>query len=137
VSSEKKLKDIFGRRLAELRKKRNLTQKEVADALRKVDIKQGQISQYENGTHFPGIETLLAIADYFDVNPAYLIDTENPVLREYREKQIELLRKENERLFITIKKTEETNNSNISVRDVLHEAVLMRDEAIAKLSMQS
>ena len=60
----------FGEMLAELRNDRGITQKELAD---KLFVSAGTISNYENGVHFPDIEKLIALADYFHVTTDYLL----------------------------------------------------------------
>ena len=60
----------FGEMLAELRNDRGITQKELADEL---FVSAGTISNYENGVHFPDIEKLIALADYFHVTTDYLL----------------------------------------------------------------
>lgn len=54
----------FGEILAELRQDRGLTQETLAKVL---FVTAGTISNYENSAHFPDIEKLTALADFFDV----------------------------------------------------------------------
>lgn len=60
----------FGEVLAELRQDRSLTQEQLAKIL---FVSKGTISNYENGIHFPDIEKLLALADYFGVTTDFLL----------------------------------------------------------------
>lgn len=60
----------FGKRLAELRKAQKLTQSEVAAKLNTV---QSTYSGYELGTRKVTIDTIIALANFFDVSPDYLI----------------------------------------------------------------
>lgn len=60
----------LGEMLAELRELRNLTQRELAAVL---NVSVGTISNYENGVHFPDIDRLCTIADYFHVTTDYLL----------------------------------------------------------------
>lgn len=60
----------FGELLAELRQDRGMTQKELAQVLYVTD---GTISNYENGVHYPDVEKLIDIADYFQVTTDYLL----------------------------------------------------------------
>lgn len=60
---------MFGKRLREVRIKRNLTQQKAADALN-VALRTYQC--YEQGTRFPSFETILAIGDLFAVPIDYL-----------------------------------------------------------------
>ena len=60
----------FGEILAELRQDRGLTQETLAKVL---FVTAGTISNYENSAHFPDIEKLTALADFFDVPLDYLL----------------------------------------------------------------
>ena len=61
----------FGEKLFKLRNERGIYQKQLADYL-KVSI--GTISNYENGVHYPDLETLCKFAEYFQVTTDYLLD---------------------------------------------------------------
>ena len=63
----------FGDTLNMLRKRDNLTQKELAE---KLGISFSAISMYERGKREPDFETLEAIADYFNVNMNFLLGKE-------------------------------------------------------------
>ena len=64
------------KRLKELRKQRHLSQVRLAIEL---NMNQNTISRYETGEHEADYQTLIAIADYFDVSIDYLLGrTENP-----------------------------------------------------------
>ena len=56
--------------LKELREKKGFTQKQLAEALY---LSKTTISQYENGTHTPSIESFIKLADIFDVSIDYLL----------------------------------------------------------------
>ena len=56
--------------LRKLRDKTGTTQKQLAEA---VNVSQQSINKYENHNIEPYIETLMQIADYFDVSVDYLI----------------------------------------------------------------
>lgn len=60
----------FSEILKELREKKGFTQKQLAEALY---LSKTAVSQYENGTHTPSIETLIKLADIFDVSIDYLL----------------------------------------------------------------
>ena len=60
----------FGELLAELRCDRKMTQIELAKAL---FVSPGTISNYEKGVHYPDIEKLMDIADFFHVSIDYLL----------------------------------------------------------------
>ena len=57
-------------RLAELRKARGISQRQLAEDLH---ISQNSISQYELGKREPNQNTLLALANYFAVSVDYLL----------------------------------------------------------------
>ena len=60
----------FGELLSELRQSRGMTQKELAKVLY---VSDGTISNYENGVHYPDVEKLLDIANFFNVTTDYLL----------------------------------------------------------------
>ena len=60
----------FGEILAELRKDRGMTQKDLAERLH---VSVGTISNYENGAHMPDVEKLTELADLFRVTTDYLL----------------------------------------------------------------
>ena len=61
---------MFGKRLAELRAKMGISQYELAQRLH---FSRGQIANYEQGTREPDFQTLVKIADFFDVSLDYLL----------------------------------------------------------------
>ena len=60
----------FGEILAELRQDRKLTQKDLAQEM---FVSVGTISNYENGVHYPDVEKLISLADFFGVTTDYLL----------------------------------------------------------------
>ena len=66
--------DGFAKRLTNLREKRGLQKKQLADIL---NVSIACISQYEKGTSMPGYDILLAIARYFNVTVDYLLGNED------------------------------------------------------------
>lgn len=63
-------------KLKEIRSERNLTQKQVADALGLSTI---AIQNYENARRKPTYDVLIALADYFKISLDYLVGrTNNP-----------------------------------------------------------
>ncbi|MFK4568133.1 helix-turn-helix domain-containing protein [Enterococcus sp. UD-01] len=60
----------FGYRLKMLRTSKKMTQTELGNIL---NVTKSSISGYENGTRFPDQESLVKIADYFDVTTDYLL----------------------------------------------------------------
>lgn len=59
----------FAKRLCELRTERNLTQQQLADA---VKVSKSVISMYENDNRKPSYEAQEALADFFNVDIDYL-----------------------------------------------------------------
>lgn len=63
-------------RLKEIRKSRGITQLKLAMGL---NISQNSISRYETGEREADYDTLIRIADYFNVSLDYLLErTDNP-----------------------------------------------------------
>ena len=63
-------------RLKELRKRRGLSQLRLAMEL---GMKQNSISRYESGEREADYQTLIQLADYFNVSIDYLLErTDNP-----------------------------------------------------------
>lgn len=60
----------FGELLAKLRKEKGILQKELATYL---NVTVATISNYEKGVHSPDYETLVKLADFFDVSTDYLL----------------------------------------------------------------
>ncbi len=63
-------RSIFSYRLAALRRKRKLTQRQVADAL---GLSRSAYTCYEVGNSMPTAAMLCAIGDFFDVSLDYLL----------------------------------------------------------------
>lgn len=61
----------FGEKLFQLRTERGIYQKQLAEFL---GVSIGTISNYENGVHYPDLETLCKFAEYFQVTTDYLLD---------------------------------------------------------------
>ena len=60
----------FAERLREQKKKKKVTQSNMADFL---GIKMRSYQNYEGGSHRPDYEGLVALADYFGVTTDYLL----------------------------------------------------------------
>ena len=60
----------FGEFLAKLRKERGILQKELAAYL---NMTVATISNYEKGIHTPDLNTLVKLADFYDVSTDYLL----------------------------------------------------------------
>lgn len=65
---------IIGERLKALRLEKKSTQREIAEA---VHITEVSYQRYEYGTVRPSLDTLIALADYFDVSVDYLTGRSN------------------------------------------------------------
>ena len=57
-------------KLRELRQEKNITQKELSEA---ISVSRSQITKWEIGMLEPNIEMLNKLADYFDVSIDYLV----------------------------------------------------------------
>lgn len=64
---------IFKERLRELRKSKNMTQKQIAKILH---CSNTTISNYEAGNNEPSFSILLVLSDYFNVSVDYLLGRE-------------------------------------------------------------
>lgn len=60
----------WNERLKEIRKQKNMNQKEFAELF---GVNQKMISNYETGRNEPSIELLIKIADYFKISIDYLV----------------------------------------------------------------
>lgn len=68
---------MFGERLSSLRKKKKISQYELANRL---GFSRGQIANYEQGKREPDYETLKIFADFFEVSTDYLLGhSDSPV----------------------------------------------------------
>ncbi len=70
----------FSERLIELRTSRNLTQKQVYEA---IGMSAPGYQRYEYGTREPAYQNLIALADYFNVSLDYLVGrSDNPKINK-------------------------------------------------------
>ena len=60
----------FGEILMQLRQERHLSQAELGNV---IFVSGGTISNYEKGVHYPDVEELVALAEYFGVSIDYLL----------------------------------------------------------------
>lgn len=60
----------FSEKLTDLMKENGISQNQLAKIL---NVKQQTISRYMNGTREPNIDTILAIAKYFEITTDYLL----------------------------------------------------------------
>lgn len=63
-------KDFFATRLSALRKEANISGRALAA---EIGVSQQSVSQFESGSIYPHANTLVALADYFDVSLDYLV----------------------------------------------------------------
>ncbi|MBR5219379.1 MAG: helix-turn-helix transcriptional regulator, partial [Clostridia bacterium] len=75
--------------IADLRKKKGVTQEELAHAL---NISPQAVSKWETNTSQPDTQTLPLIADYFDVSIDYLFYGKDIVYSDIHEKVYEKIR---------------------------------------------
>ena len=66
----------FGERLRDLRKCMDLTQKKLADILQTTN---SSVCDWECGRSQPDLETLVTLADFFDVTTDYLLGREDEI----------------------------------------------------------
>lgn len=78
----------FKDRLKELRQAKNLTQSDLAEAIK--STKQA-ISQYERGIRRPDFETLEALCDQFNVSSDYLLGKSDVTVRLLNSEELKLL----------------------------------------------
>lgn len=63
--------NIFGKRLKELRNEKGLSQRKLGEIF---NVCNQTISFWESGSREPDLDTLLAIAHYFDISLEYLLE---------------------------------------------------------------
>ena len=75
--------DPMNNRLKQLRKERKLTQVELQ---MRTGIEQSLLSKFENGERIPPTETLVILADFYNVSIDYILcRTENPSINKWRD----------------------------------------------------
>jgi len=74
--------------LKTLRKQKGLTQEKLAEILQ---VSSRTISRWENGSHLPDMDTLIYLADYYNITLRELIDGERKRQEEDNERSRELL----------------------------------------------
>ena len=80
----------FNEKLHQLRKQRGLTQEELAEAL---FVSRTAVSKWEQGKGYPNIESLKAIAKFFDVTIDELLSSEQVLSvaeEDYKQKQLRI-----------------------------------------------
>ncbi|MBE6022222.1 MAG: helix-turn-helix transcriptional regulator [Cellulosilyticum sp.] len=90
----------FGTRLHECRKKKNLTQQQLADLVQtnnNITLSRITIARYEAGTREPDVSVLLALSDALNVPPSFLLGTSDfastEIGNEYLKKFVENVEK--------------------------------------------
>lgn len=101
--------ETLGKRLKELRKKKNYTQQFIAD---KTSVQRGNISHYEKGSVLPSAETIVALAKLFEVSTDYILlgkenSSQNKIVYLYGKE--ETLRKEIKDLIESLEQLNEEN----------------------------
>lgn len=71
-------KEMFSERLTELRAGRKVSSQALAE---NIGVSRPAISRFEHGVDFPHVNTLVALADYFDVSLDYLVGRSDDPLR--------------------------------------------------------
>ena len=85
-----------GKKLAQLRKQRNLSQEQLA---KKINVSLSSVAMYETNKRQPDDETKKAISQLFGVSIDYLLDNEvNKEFKEQTEENQELLKNISEEL---------------------------------------
>ncbi|MCY8409017.1 helix-turn-helix domain-containing protein [Bacillus haynesii] len=76
---------MFNKKLIALRKSKKLTQEEMAS---KIGVHRGTYANYERGNRQPDYETLIKIADFFEVSIDYLLrkETQEKIINEEAKK---------------------------------------------------
>jgi transcriptional regulator with XRE-family HTH domain len=69
-TAEEQNVSTFGKRVTELRKEKNLTQKALGEI---VGVTKNTVSTWERDLRMPEFETLNALCSFFGVNTAYLL----------------------------------------------------------------
>ena len=98
-------RSLFSTRLSSLRKGKKLTQYSLAENL---GFSRGQISNYEQGSREPDQDTLLKIADFFDVSVDYLLGR-TEIKNTLSEKEKFDIEKEAEKIIKKINKLDVVN----------------------------
>lgn len=95
---------LVGQKIKHLRKKKGLTQKELAEVL---ELNPTTISHYEKEDRIPSLDILIQIATYFDVDLNYMVGENNI---GYSENQKIKMSDEEIELIIEIRKTKSYKN---------------------------
>lgn len=81
---------MFAKRLTNLREKKNLYQKDIAEIF---NIEQATVSNWENGKRIPDSEMLIKLAKFFEVSVDYLLGNDTTLTTKEEElREIEVLK---------------------------------------------
>ena len=81
---------MFAKRLTNLREKKNLYQKDIAEIF---NIEQATVSNWEKGKRIPDSDMLIKLANFFEVSVDYLLGNDAPITDNEKElKEIEMLK---------------------------------------------
>lgn len=80
--------EVFGKRLAELRKARRLTQEELANEL---GLSKTSIAEYETGIARVQLSTIKSFSEYFKVSVDYLLDIRDTIDIEIKEPALDTM----------------------------------------------
>lgn len=81
---------MFAKRLTNLREKKNLYQKDIAEIF---NIEQATVSNWEKGKRIPDSEMLIKLANFFEVSVDYLLGNDPTLTAKEEElKEIEVLK---------------------------------------------
>ena len=98
---------LLGKRLKELRENAGLTQRELGE---KVNVTKVSICCYEKGARSPSLDTLIDLANVFNVNADYLLGNDVYVVREGVESYGTKISKEEMEFIQIIKKNEKLHD---------------------------
>lgn len=98
---------LFGSRIKELRKAKNLTQQQLADL---VNVTKVSICCYEKGNRTPNLETFLDLIRVLDTTPNYLLGIDVKVVAEEDENYSISLPKEDIEILLELRKKEKLIN---------------------------
>ncbi|EDN8509184.1 TPA: helix-turn-helix domain-containing protein [Listeria monocytogenes] len=120
---------MFSKRLSELRKKKGFSQYKLADEL---GFSRGQVANYEQGTREPDYQTLLKIAEFFNVSTDYLLGRDDNNLADTIAAHIDSNASEEDikeiLAYIEEKRKEYANEEEIGVTDI----AAKKDDDVAK-----
>lgn len=101
----------FGEKLRQLMENNNVKQQELAD---KLNVKRGSVSNWTTNRRCPDAETIVKIADYFNVTVDYLLkDTEIESKEFEKIKELKEDYSEIENLYESYKELDEKNKNLI------------------------